>query len=249
MNFQVYIKRRGKWRELLRYVSQRNVAYVLETGHLDTSRSPLTVAVDFEETAPEALVLPPVGEENFDWYIMFADALGVKRLVMHPPPSLEQIAKLYDKAVGYGIEINWLYGEPPMSRIRDVEIVARNVKTTAARVVYDPVRARGTKEIYTTIVALSGFVKEIYLSNRRGERGPRLPPFDPIGRVNFVEILQALYLIQWEGKLTIRQAPQYFNELDLQLRIGAEVIETAKSIGVSKKVQKRVSAVIDELMS
>jgi sugar phosphate isomerase/epimerase len=180
---------------------------------------------------------------------MLADALEVKRLVIPPPPSLEDIARFYDRAVGYGVEINWVYGTPPMARIKDVETVARQVRTTAARIVYDPVKARGVKEIYTSLIALSGYIREIYLSNRRGERGPRLPPFNPIGRINFVEILQALHLIQWEGRLTIRQAPQYFNELDLQLRIGAEVLDTARNIGVSKKVQKRVSAIINELMT
>lgn len=249
MRFQAYLKRRGRWREFLRLVGEQGLPYVLDTGPLDMSRSPIAVAVELEEPRPEALALPPVSFEELDWYIILADALDVKRLVLPPPPSLEDIAKFYDGAVGYGVEINWIFGEPPMTRIRDVETVARQVRTTAARIVYDPVKARGTKEIYTDLVALSGYIREIYLSNRWGERGARLPPFNPIGRINFVEILQALHLIQWEGRLTIRQAPQYFNELDLQLRIGAEVLDTARSIGVSKKVQKRVSIVIDELMA
>ncbi|AET31682.1 hypothetical protein [Pyrobaculum ferrireducens] len=249
MKFQVYLKRRGRWREFLRLVSERGAPLVLDTGPLDTSRSPIAVAVELEETRPEALVLPPVSIEKLDWYVMLADALEVKRLVIPPPPSLEDIARFYDRAVGYGVEVNWVYGTPPMTRIKDVETVARQVRTTAARIVYDPVKARGVKEIYTSLIALSGYIREIYLSNRRGERGPRLPPFNPIGRINFVEILQVLHLIQWEGRLTIRQAPQYFNELDLQLRIGAEVLDTARNIGVSKKVQKRVSAIINELMT
>jgi sugar phosphate isomerase/epimerase len=180
---------------------------------------------------------------------MFADALGVRRLVLPPLPALDEVAAIYDKAVGYGVEVNWIYGVPPMTRILDVEQVARVVRPTAARIVYDPVKARGTKEIYRTIVALSGYMREIYLSNRRGERGFRLPPFDPIGRINYVEVLQALYLIQWDGRATIRQAPQFFGELDLQLRIGAEVLETARSVGVSKKVQKRVAEIFNELMT
>lgn len=194
MRYQVYLKRRGRWRRLLRYVGQVGVPYVLEVGELDTSRSPVAAALEFEEMPPEALV-------------------------------------------------------PPMTRILDVEQMARVVRPTAARIVYDPVKARGTKEIYRTIVALSGYMREIYLSNRRGERGPRLPPFDPIGRINYVEVLQALYLIQWDGRATIRQAPQFFGELDLQLRIGAEVLETARSVGVSKKVQKRVAEIFNELMT
>jgi hypothetical protein len=248
MNYQVYLKKRGRWRQLLRYVEQAGVPYVLEVERLDTSKSPLTAALEFRETPPEALTLPRVGEEEFDWYVMFADALDVRRLVLPPPPSLQAAAAIYDKAVEYGIEVNWIYGTPPMTRPVDVEQVARSIRPTAARIVYDPVKAKGTKEIYRTIVALSGYIREIYLSNRRGERGPRLPPFDPIGRINFVEILQALYLIQWEGRITIRQAAQFFDELDLQLRIGSEVLETTRSVGVSKKVQRRVAEVLNELM-
>jgi len=249
MRYQVYLKRRGRWRRLLRYVGQAGVPYVLEVGELDTSRSPVAAALEFEEMPPEALVLPRVAGEEFDWYVMFADALGVRRLVLPPLPALDEVAAIYDKAVGYGVEVNWIYGVPPMTRILDVEQVARVVRPTAARIVYDPVKAGGTKEIYRTIVALSGYMREIYLSNRRGERGPRLPPFDPIGRINYVEVLQALYLIQWDGRATIRQAPQFFGELDLQLRIGAEVLETARSVGVSKKVQKRVAEIFNELMT
>jgi hypothetical protein len=249
MRYQVYLKRRGRWRRLLRYVGQAGVPYVLEVGELDTSRSPVAAALEFEEMPPEALVLPRAAGEEFDWYVMFADALGVRRLVLPPLPALDEVAAIYDKAVGYGVEVNWIYGVPPMTRILDVEQVARVVRPTAARIVYDPVKARGTKEIYRTIVALSGYMREIYLSNRRGEWGPRLPPFDPIGRINYVEVLQALYLIQWDGRATIRQAPQFFGELDLQLRIGAEVLETARSVGVSKKVQKRVAEIFNELMT
>jgi hypothetical protein len=205
MRYQVYLKRRGRWRRLLRYVGQAGVPYVLEVGELDTSRSPVAAALEFEEMPPEALVLPRAAGEEFDWYVMFADALGVRRLVLPPLPALDEVAAIYDKAV--------------------------------------------TKEIYRTIVALSGYMREIYLSNRRGEWGPRLPPFDPIGRINYVEVLQALYLIQWDGRATIRQAPQFFGELDLQLRIGAEVLETARSVGVSKKVQKRVAEIFNELMT
>jgi hypothetical protein len=248
MKYQVYLKKRGRWRRLLRYVEQAGVPYVLEVERLDTSKSPITAALEFRETPPEALTLPRVGEEEFDWYVMFADALDVRRLVLPPPPALQAAAAIYDKAVEYGIEVNWIYGTPPMTRPVDVEQVARSIRPTAARIVYDPVKAKGTKEIYRTIVALSGYIREIYLSNRRGERGPRLPPFDPIGRINFVEILQALYLIQWEGRITIRQAAQFFNELDLQLRIGFEVLETTRSVGVSKKVQRRVAEVLNELM-
>ena len=249
MRYQVYLKRRGRWRRLLRYVWRADVPYVLEVGELDISRSPVAAALEFEETPPEALVLPRMAGGEFDWYVMFADALGVRRLVLPPLPALDEVAVIYDKAVGYGVEVNWIYGVPPMTRILDVEQVARVVRPTAARIAYDPVKARGTKEIYRTIVALSGYMREIYLSNRRGERGPRLPPFDPIGRINYVEVLQALYLIQWDGRATIRQAPQFFGELDLQLRIGAEALETARSVGVSKKVQKRVAEIFNELMT
>lgn len=249
MRFQVYLKRRGKWRSYLNAVERVGAPYVLEVGHLDTSRSPLAAALELEEAAPEALVLPRIGVAELEWYILLADALGVRRLVLPPPPTLQEIETYYRAAVEYGIEVNWIYGVPPMARIKDVEAVARALRPTAARIVYDPVKARGTKEIYTTVVALSGYIREIYLSNRRGERGPRLPPFDPIGRINYVELLQALQLIQWEGRATVRQSPQFVNELELQLRLGSEVLETAKNAGVSKKVQRRISAVIDELVS
>ena len=58
MRYQIYLKRRGRWRQLLRYVGQAGVPYVLEVGELDTSRSPVAAALEFEETPPEALVLP-----------------------------------------------------------------------------------------------------------------------------------------------------------------------------------------------
>ncbi|MFN3804964.1 MAG: hypothetical protein ACK4SY_07900 [Pyrobaculum sp.] len=247
MTFQIYLKR-GRWREALRAVEQMGLTYVLETGVLDTSRSPIAAALELEDPSLEALALPRVGPGEFQWYVMLADAMGVRRLVLPPPPAMGEIAAIYNTAAEYGVEVNWLYGVPPMSRIKDVEAVARAIRPTAARVVYDPVKARGMKEIYTTIVALGGYIREIYLSNRRGQRGPRLPPFDPVGVINYVEILQALQLLQWEGRYTIRQAPQYLGELELQVRIGGEVIEVAKNAGVSKKVRRRVSTVLNELM-
>lgn len=249
MEFQIYLKKRGRWRRWLEFVRGIGRPYVLDVGLLDTARSPITAALELEDASPEALVLPRLSPEELDWYVMFADALDVKRLVLPPPPTLEEIGEVYDKAVGYGVEVNWIYGEGPMSRVKDVEVVAREVKPTAARVVYDPVKARGMREIYYTVVALGGYIREIYLSNRRGERGPRLPPFDPVGRINYTELLQALYLLKWEGRATIRQAPQFFNELELQVRMGSEVLEAARNAGVSKKVQRRVSAILDELMA
>lgn len=249
MKFQIYIKKRGKWRDVLKRVEQLGVSYTLELTNVDTSKSPVTTAVEYSDLEPDALVFNSVDVATAEWYILLADRLDVKRIVLPPPPSIEDIAKIYDTAVQYGVEINWIYGRPPMARIVDVTTVAKTVRHTAARIVYDPVYARGAKEIYRNIVALSGYIREIYLSNRRGQRGPRLPPFNPMGVINYVEILQALYLIQWGGKLTIRQSPQYMAELDLQLRLGTEVLETTKGAGVSKKVQKRVSQVIEELMA
>ncbi len=244
MNFQIYLKRRGKWRTFLRQVEQWGLPYVLEIGEVDTSRSPITTAVELG-AAPEALVIPPAGEMY--WYITLADALGVKRLVAPPPPTLAELESVYRIAVEHGVEVNWLYGSPPLARVIDVETVATVVKPTAARLVYDPARARGMREIYTTLVALSGYLREIYLSNRLGPRGPRLPPFHPSGVINYVEIMQALYLTQWGGRITIRQSPEYFPELELQLQIAREVMETVKAAGPSRKVQKRLAAIYNDL--
>jgi len=69
-----------------------------------------------------------------------------------------------------------------------------------------------------------------------------------VGIINYAEVLQMLHLIQWEGRATVRTAPQFAGELDLQLKIANEVINTAKSAGVSRKVQKRVAQIYDELM-
>lgn len=248
MQFQLYLKRRGKWRQVLDVAASLGIPYVVEVGPLDTSRSPITTALELGDVSPEALVLPRDAVDKFEWYIMLADALDVKRLVVAPPPTVEGVAELYDVAVEYGVEVNWIYGEGPLARIRDVDAVAKAIRPTAARLVYDPVKAKGLKEIYTTIIALSGYIREIYLSNRRGERGPRLPPFDPVGIINYAEVLQMLHLIQWEGRATVRTAPQFAGELDLQLKIANEVINTAKSAGVSRKVQKRVAQIYDELM-
>jgi len=253
VEFLVYLKRKGRWQELARYVEQIGVPCVLDVSHLDTSRSPITTAVEIEdallESRIDALALPRVGVSELDWYIMLADALGTTRLVIPPAPTIDDIAAVYDRAVGHGMHVNWIYGIQPLASIDDVERVAREVRHTAARITYDPVKARGTKEIYKTIVALSGYIREIYMSNRRGGRSPRLPPFDPSGRVNFAEIMQILHLIGWEGKLTIRQAPAYFSELEVQIKIGMEVLESTKSSGASKVVRRRVSAILAELMS
>ncbi|MEM4605124.1 MAG: hypothetical protein QXR68_07265 [Pyrobaculum sp.] len=247
MRFQIYV--RESWKEVLDKVIQIGVPYTLEIRNIDTNRSPITTALEYSHLEPDALIFQKVDLDNVEWYILFADQLNVRRVVLPPPPSLEDIAKIYDTSVQYGIEINWIYGRPPMSRIVDVETAARVVKPTAARIVYDPVYVKGMKELYSDIVALGGFIREIFLSNRRGQRGPRLPPFNPLGVINYVEVLHALYLLQWEGRLTIRQSPAYITELDLQLRLGAEVLETAKGAGVSKKVQKRISKILEELMS
>jgi len=233
---------------MLDVAASLGVPYVVEVGPLDTSRSPITTALELGDASPEALVLPRDALDNFEWYIMLADALDVKRLVVPPPPTVEGVAELYDMAVEYGVEVSWIYGEGPLARVRDVDAVAKAIRPTAARLVYDPVKAKGLKEIYTTIIALSGYIREIYLSNRRGERGTRLPPFDPVGVINYAEVLQMLHLIQWEGRATVRTAPQFAGELDLQLKIANEVINTAKSAGVSRKVQKRVAQIYDELM-
>lgn len=175
VQFQLYLKRRGKWRQVLDVAASLGIPYVVEVGPLDTSRSPITTALELGDVSPEALVLPRDAVDKFEWYIMLADALDVKRLVVAPPPTVEGVAELYDVAVEYGVEVNWIYGEGPLARIRDVDAVAKAIRPTAARLVYDPVKAKGLKEIYTTIIALSGYIREIYLSNRRGERAPATP--------------------------------------------------------------------------
>lgn len=48
-----------------------------------------------------------------------------------------------------------------MSRIVDVETAARVVKPTAARIVYDPVYVKGMKELYSDIVALGVYKRDL----------------------------------------------------------------------------------------
>jgi len=248
----VYIKRGKKTKEIIQKLNSLNLNYIVDLSKFKLHKSPYIHATELEEIFgnPHSLILPNIENvDEFERYVYLADFINAERLVLRPPPTLDALRELYETSAKYGIEINWLFGEPPLARPADVEEIAKSIHPRAAKISYDPIRARNMREIFRNIVGMSGYVREIYFSNRRGKRGPRLPPFNPLGEINYVEILQALILIQWEGIITIRQSPEYVEELDLQLRMMSEITNSAKNAGVSKKVGKMVAQILDELFS
>lgn len=224
--------------------------YVLDLRGLEMDISPYVHAVELDlelEAPPSALILPL--SDDIYKPVLVADLLNVDKIYLPPPPSVEALAKAYEEAVGYGVEIAWLYGNPPLARPNDVEAIAESIHPRAARIAYDVVAARSNKEIIKTLAMLQGYIASMFLSNKKGRRGPRLPPFDVEGVINYSDVVQASLLLQWDGVYVLRMAPQFAERLPAQVSVLNEIAETFRNTGASKKVQRMVAEVLDEILA
>jgi len=218
-----------------------NMPYVVDLRNLDLATSPIVLATELEDLGdPQAIVLDPRDPEQLERGIMLADLLNVERIVATPPTSIDDLADLFDLAARYGVELNWLYGLGPMSSVEDVYTVAREVHPRAARVVYDPVRARSMRQIARELVWLGGYIREIYVSNRaRGSR-VRLLPMHPSGLINYAIIIEILNAIDWSGYLTIRVARELLREVPAHASALMQIIETVTSTGRLSRTASRL---------
>lgn len=231
--------------------SSLGLPYVLDLRGLEMDRSPYVHAVELDlemETPPSALILPLPGDVYKP--VLIADLLNVDKILLPPPPSVDALAEVYEEAVGYGVEVVWLYGEPPLARPHDVEAVAEAVHPRAAKIAYDVIAARSNKEIIKTLAMLQGYIAAMFLSNRKGRRGPRLPPFDVDGVINYSDVIQASLLLQWDGQYIVRMAPQFADKLPIQVAVLNEIAETFRNAGrASRKVQRMVAEVLNEIFA
>ncbi|MFB6489958.1 MAG: hypothetical protein TU35_001720 [Thermoproteus sp. AZ2] len=252
MDLALYAKRRRAL-EFARAAAELNLPYVLDVSDEAFDKSPYIHAVELEQDLPfppAALVFPKAPPEGLYKYIYIADLLGVEAIVLPPPNGLEELAKLYDEARQYDIYIQWAYGEPPLAKPSDVEAIAEKIRPRAAKIAYDVVKAKSMHEILHDIVRMQGYIATIYLSNKRGSRSPRLPPFDPSGAINYVDVVQAVLLLRWDGRYVFRVSPQYLGGLKAQISIFNEVVETFRNTGkASKKVQRMLARVFDEIFA
>lgn len=252
MDLALYTKRR-RASEFARAAAELNISYVLDVSDEAFDKSPYIHAVELEQDLPSppvALVFPKAPPEGLYKYIYIADLLGVEAVVLPPPNSLEELAKLYDEARQYNIGVQWIYGEPPLAKPSDVEAIAEGIHPRAAKIAYDVVRARSMREILYDIAKMQGYIATIYLSNKRGSRSPRLPPFDPSGVINYVDVVQATLLLRWDGRYVFRISPQYLGGLKAQISIFNEAVETFRNTGKpSKKVQKMLARIFDEIFA
>lgn len=239
LDILVYLKRRRRWRETLGL--RGDMPYVVDLRNLDLSTSPLLLSTELEDLGePRAIVLDPRDAEQLERGIMLADMLNVERIVATPPETVDDVAELYEVAVRYGVELNWLYGSGPMSSIEDVYTVAREVHPRAARVVYDPVRARSMRQIARDLVWLGGYIREIYVSNRSRGSGVRLLPMHPSGLINYAVVLEILNAIDWSGYLTIRVARDLLREVPVHASALMQLAETITNTGRLSRTARRL---------
>jgi hypothetical protein len=252
VDLAIYAKRR-KAPEFARAAAELNILYVLDVSGKAFDKSPYIHAMELEQdlpSPPAALVFPKAPPEGLYKYIYIADLLGVGTMVLPPPNGLEELAKLYDEARQYNIFIQWAYGEPPLAKPSDVEAIAEGIHPRAAKIAYDVVKAKSMREILYNIVRMEGYIATIYLSNKKGSRSPRLPPFDPSGAINYVDVIQAVLLLHWDGLYVFRMSPQYLGGLKAQISIFNEVVETFRNTGkASKKVQKMLARIFDDIFA
>lgn len=247
MELAVYARRGRRAEGFIRAAAELNLPYVLDASNYSFEGSPYLHAVELEEEfpTPPALLVLPGGDLRK--HVHIADLLGVGSIAMPPPPRVEELAEVYEEARGYGIEVHWLYGEPPLARPADVEAVAEAVHPRAARVVYDAVKAKSMRGLLYDLVKMQSNIATLYMSNRRGPKGPRLPPFDPAGAINYAYVVQAALLLQWDGRFVLRMSPQYLGELKAQAAVFNEVVETYKGGKSSKRVRRMVARIFDEI--
>jgi hypothetical protein len=179
--------------------------------------------------------------------VALLDYLNVNSMVARPGINdVNTLAELLDEASMYGINIVWEFGVGDFLRSPgEVTEFANKVSPHRLSLALHVARERGLRDFTRRFVELSGYVKAIYFSNKRGGSFG-LPIFD--GLIDFLKLMKVLQVLRYEENIILHYLPSYYGRYGVDLEVLNSFINSLGSGGADRRLVKSIERIVGEVL-
>ncbi|MGC9153944.1 MAG: sugar phosphate isomerase/epimerase family protein [Vulcanisaeta sp.] len=181
-------------------------------------------------------------------FMMLLDYLNSDSMVARPGINdVNVLAELLDEASMYGIRVVWEFGVGDFLRSPgEVVELANEVSPHRLNIALHVARERGLRDFIRRFVELSGYVKAIYFSNKRGGSFG-LPIFD--GSIDFLKLMKVLQVLRYDENVVLHYLPSYYGRYGVDLEVLNSFINSLGSGGADKRLIKSIERIVSEVLN
>ncbi|MCG2892153.1 MAG: hypothetical protein L7H00_01330 [Vulcanisaeta sp.] len=175
------------------------------------------------------------------------DYLNVDLMVARPAMrDVESVAEVLDEASMYGIRVTWEFGVGRVLRTpEEVFEFANNVAPHRVRLALHVAREGGLRDFVRRFVELSGYVKTIYFSNKRGGVFG-LPIFD--GSIDYLRVTKILQVLRYEDNVVLQYQPSYYSRYATDVEVLSTFMNSLGNEAADRRLIKSLERIVGEVL-
>ncbi|ADN50459.1 hypothetical protein [Vulcanisaeta distributa] len=180
-------------------------------------------------------------------FMALLDYLNVDSMVARPGINdVNTLAELLDEASMYGVRVIWEFGVGDFLRSPgEVTELASEVSPHRLSLALHVARERGLREFVRRFVELSGYVKAIYFSNKRGGSFG-LPIFE--GSIDFLKLLKVLQVLRYDENIVLHYLPSYYGRYGVDLEVLNSFINSLGGGGADRRLIRSIERIVSEVL-
>ena len=181
-------------------------------------------------------------------FIALLDYLNVDSMVARPGINdVNALAELLDEASMYGVRVIWEFGVGRFLRDpSEVNEFANEVSPHRLGLALHVARERGLRDFVRRFVELSGYVKAVYLSNKRaGSFG--LPIFE--GSIDYLRLMKVLQVLRYDENVVLHYLPSYYGRYNTDLEVLNSFMNSLGGGGADRRLIKSIERIVSEVLN
>ena len=181
-------------------------------------------------------------------FIALLDYLNVDSMVARPGISdVNTLAELLDEASMYGVRVIWEFGVGRFLRdSNEVTELANEVSPHRLGLALHAARERGLRDFVRRFVELSGYVKAVYLNNKKaGSFG--LPIFE--GSIDYLRLMKVLQVLRYDENVVLHYLPNYYGRDNTDLEVLNSFMNSLGGGGADRRLIKSIERIVSEVLN
>ncbi|WP_243666321.1 sugar phosphate isomerase/epimerase [Vulcanisaeta sp. JCM 16159] len=180
-------------------------------------------------------------------FMALLDYLNADFMVAKPGINdANTLAELLDEASMYGVRVIWEFGVGDFLRSPgEVAELANEVSPHRLGLALHVARERGLRDFVRRFVELSGYVKAIYFSNKRGGSFG-LPIFE--GSIDFLKLMKVLQVLRYDENVVLHYLPSYYGRYGVDLEVLNSFINSLGGGGADRRLIRSIERIVTEVL-
>ncbi|WP_069806952.1 hypothetical protein [Vulcanisaeta thermophila] len=185
------------------------------------------------------------GRGAVERYLRLLDYLNTEVMVASMGVSdNEGVVDVLDEASMYGVRVIWEFGRKSLNNVDRVFEISREVEPHRLNIALHVARERSLRDFLRNFILMSGYVKVIYYSNKRGGNFG-LPVFD--GIIDYLKLTKILQMLKYDESLVLSYSPEYAQRYNEDLEALSTFINSPGD--VDKRLSKALENLMNKIMS